>query len=273
MPQRERATFSALLENYLLESDLKESSEKWYRRIGNVYLTWADADPERSLLDSATVSTFLRDKQKEGLATHYCRSLRNGLMAILGDRVDRRIVRPVKLASLNPRTWTPEEVRLLVARCDVLPKRKVNYYRRLIAFAYHSGLSKNDCHLVEMQDVLSDGTVLMDRNKTGAEVVVWVPTKILSGLPLDGPIFPRLWSDEQFRKDFKRIVRAAGLHGTFKKLRKSSGTEADIIAPGRGHEHLANSRKVFEAHYKDRTRIHRQPIRLPEVFLEPMPPT
>ncbi|MEX0677783.1 MAG: hypothetical protein WD063_11950 [Pirellulales bacterium] len=89
---------------------------------------------------------------------------------------------------------------------------------------------------------------------------------MLAELPTSGPVFPTLWSNEQFRKDFRHVVHAAGLSGTFKKLRKSRGTEAELLT-GRGHEHLANSRKEFEVHYLDRTRVHREPIRLPPLQL------
>lgn len=60
------------------------------------------------------------------------------------------------------------------------------------------------------------------------------------------------------------VVAAAGLVGTFKTLRKTSGTQAEILT-GRGHEHLANTRGIFEKHYLDRRRVHREPVRLPRI--------
>ena len=65
--------------------------------------------------------------------------------------------------------------------------------------------------------------------------------------------------------EFSRIVAKAGLDGSFKKLRKSSGTRAEQLEPGRGHIHLGNSRKVFEQHYLGNDPAKIQPIRLPSL--------
>jgi septum formation topological specificity factor MinE len=256
-------TIDGLLDAYLLANDLEPTTEAWYRRIFSVFHEWHGRDSQRPELRAELLSTFLRD-MREGHSTHYCKSLRNGLLAVLGKHVERCNVRTVKLKKLQPESWTQEDVELLVRCAFVLPARKHIYYSRVSLFAWHTGLSKGDLHLIERGHFEADGTLLFERHKTGESVVVWVPPHLLEGLPESGPLFPRLWSDEQFRKDFKRMVQAAGLTGTFKKLRKTSGTEAEILT-GRGHEHLANSRKVFEVHYLDRKRVHREPVRLPQI--------
>lgn len=47
----------------------------------------------------------------------------------------------------------------------------------------------------------------------------------------------------------------AGLSGSIGRLRHSSGTAFEISHPQRGHEHLGNTRKVFEGHYLDESLI------------------
>lgn len=252
-----------LLEAYLLIHDLEPTTEAWYRRVFSVFHEWKAQHAPGDELTAELLSRFLRD-MREGHSTHYCKSLRNGLLAVLGEHVDRRRVRTVKLDKLRPASWTQADVDKLLRATIVLLPRKQSYYRPLIAFAWHTGLSKNDLHLIERADFRADGTLVYERHKTGESVVVWVPLELFEGLPAKGPLFPRLWSDEQFRKDFQRVVRAAGLAGTFKTLRKTSGTEAELLT-GRGHEHLANSRRVFEIHYLDRQRVHREPVRLPKL--------
>lgn len=256
----------SLLDSYLVATDLQPQSQQWYRRVVSVYCGWQRAADDRAELTTESISRFLRDKQLAGRSSHYCRGLRNALLAILGPRINARSVRPVRLERLHPRSWTPAEVAKIIARADILPDYKVVFYRKITAFGWHSGMSKNDLHRVEAAHLAPDGTLVFDRHKTGVTIVAWVPPSVWAGLPTAGPLFPRRWSEEQFRRDFNRMVRAAGLHGSFKQLRKSSGTEADIRSNGAGHTHLANSRKVFEAHYQDRTRIHRQPVKLPRVL-------
>lgn len=260
-------TLSQALEAYLLANDLDPNTERWYRRVVGVFRHWHGSDPPCVSIDAETLSRFLRDKQRSGRASHYVKSLRSGMLALLGDAVDPRKVRTVRLTKLRPATWTQPQVEFLVSRVSVLPAYKRTYYSRVTLHAWYSGLSRNDLHLIERRHFQADGTLLFERHKTGEEIVAWVPPELLDGLPAFGPLFPRLWSDEQFRKDFKRMVLAAGLVGTFKTLRKTSGTEAEIAAPGRGHEHLANSRKVFETHYLDRNRVHREPVKLPHIRL------
>lgn len=45
------------------------------------------------------------------------------------------------------------------------------------------------------------------------------------------------------------------MEGSIGKLRHSSGTAAEIIHPGHGHEHLGNTRDVFERHYLDLQKV------------------
>jgi hypothetical protein len=72
--------------------------------------------------------------------------------------------------------------------------------------------------------------------------------------------------EEHFRVEFAKIVKAAGLVGTFKKLRKSSGSRAEQLNAGSGHVHLGNSRRVFEQHYLGSDAIDVQPVRLPQII-------
>ena len=90
-----------------------------------------------------------------------------------------------------------------------------------------------------------------NRQKTGRPVIVAVPADLLRRLPESGPCWPRRFSREYFRRTFRKIVARAGLRGTFKKLRKSSGTSVESLHPGCGHIHLGNTRRVFELHYLD----------------------
>jgi hypothetical protein len=96
--------------------------------------------------------------------------------------------------------------------------------------------------------VEADGTLRIWRHKTGSEVLVWLPVELVNHVTA-GLVWPRPWSAEWDRRTFQKIAAAAGLVGTMKKLRRSSGVSVEILHPGHGHEHLGNSRRVFERHY------------------------
>lgn len=251
------------LDAHLLSVDLAAETEIWYRRVVGNFCAWCGtSDVPRADLTAERVSEYLRAKQREGRSPHYVKSLRGGLLAVLAPWVDQRNVRTIRPPKLDPDSWLPEEVDLLIDRVDTLPEYKRPYYSRIIGYGFYTGLSKVDLHLLERRHFTRAGVLITRRHRTGKLVVVEVPIWLLRGMPMSGRFFPRLWSDEQFRRDFGRIVQAAGLTGTFKQLRKTSGTEADLQNPGRGHIHLGNTRKVFEAHYLNNRRVHREPIRL-----------
>ena len=73
----------------------------------------------------------------------------------------------------------------------------------------------------------------------------------VSGIGLE----PTASTRETFRKWFGAIVKSSGLAGTCKKLRKSAGTEFEILNPGTGQILLGNERRTFERSYLDRSRI------------------
>ena len=255
------ATVRTHLEGYLLRTEVRATTEVYYRRVVGVFCRWYGGDVPESDLTADTLNRFLREKQLAGRSSYYRKSLRSGLVAVLRDRLGSDKVRSIRLDALDVRCWDGAEVARLVERCDVLPDQHRNYFRHAIALAYHTGLSQVDLHRVERLHVGEGGTIRLRRSKTGQECFVALPAELLAELPRDGPLLPVKMSREMFRRHFKRVVAAAGLRGTFKTLRASSGTAAELLT-GRGHEHLANSRKVFERHYLDRSRIAREPVRL-----------
>lgn len=148
------------------------------------------------------------------------------------------------------------------------PMRKAAFWRALILVGYSTGLRLGDMERLAFDDIEPDGTLIVTQHKTGATIrccllpaaheavkaIRWPVRRLIFG----GVICRRAYFDA-----FKEIVRAAGLTGTTKWLRRTSGTLVESIAPGRGHEQLGNGRKVFESHYLDQRQI---------AMTRPMPP-
>lgn len=254
------------LEAYLLANDLAETSIEYYRKSVQVFDGWCK-ETGCAEFSAASVSRFLLAKQEQGRSSHYRASLRNALRALLRSTGSSEKLRQVKLQSLTPAAWTPAEIAKLVAACDHMPKASMVFWQTLIAAAWYTGLSQADLHRVKIDDFAADGTLEIARRKTGRIAFVQIPQEVLTAIRpyKDGRCWPLLTSREWFRRTFGKVVARAGLFGTFPKLRKSSGTYAELLNPGRGHEHLANSRKVFESHYLSRRHVGRSPLSPPQL--------
>ena len=263
-------TLRALVSEYILQHDIRETSADQYHRISGVFSSWLIGNPSCELpasdFTARNVSRFLAAKQAAGRSSHYRRSLRNCLSALLKYSGDFEKVRPVKTDELDPHAWQPEEVAKLIAACDRLRggEKRRERWRLLIAVAYYTGLAHIDLRKLRREDFGPDGLLRCKRSKTGRRVVASIPIELLARLP-EGELFPLESSLESFRATFRRLVKWAGIRGTFKTLRKTAGTLVDEAHPGQGHVLLANSRAIFEAHYLARAAVPAMPPRLPEV--------
>lgn len=250
---------SELVCQYILTHDLMESSADQIHRITGVFRSFCKGDIPVTEFTADSVSRFLLAKQEAGRSSHYRKSLRNCLIALLRFSGNSDRVRQVKLDELEPTSWTPAEVERLIESAGRMHRTSRRlHWKRLIAVAYYSGLTQCDLCRIKRSDIDERGILRFRRSKTGKRVTVAIPLELLDGLP-DGVLF-HCQSKEAFRATFSRIVKDAGLVGSFKKLRKTTGTEVEKLHPGRGHEVLANTRKVFENHYWDRRDAAENPI-------------
>lgn len=243
-PQR---TVYDILGQYLLTHELKGDSPNFYRRIVHVLCSWHGGVVSAEEFTVTLVNRLLLAKQEAGKSSYYRRSIRSALRALLRfDRGACERLRPVRCEELPADTWTAEEVYRLA---DAAGKNRL-----LVLVAYFTGLSECDLRRLQRQDIDTAGEIRFNRQKTGKRVLVAIPVELLAELPGAGRLFPLTTSGEYFRRCFRATVKKAGLCGTFKKLRRSSGTAVEIENPGRGHIHLGNSRAIFEAHYLDKAR-------------------
>lgn len=253
-------TLKQRLDEYVLYHDLAAETVKWYRRITNVFCTWAGGDVPEDQFNGTAISRLLADKKAAGRSPYYVRSLRSGLVAVLheirGNAPVERI-RGVRCPPLTPEAWTPEEVERLISEgCKGMPCEAQWRWQLCIALAYYTGLDRCDIERLERRHFKADGALLYRRRKTGGEPTGGIPAELLAYIdqncPAKGPMLRMGASPEWFRRVFAQIVARAKLHGTFKRLRKSSGSLVERDQPGKGHKHLGNTRAIFEKHYEAR---------------------
>lgn len=259
-------TIYDLLDRYLLTHELAEVSEHYYRRMVGVLCSWAK---RRVPLDSFTadlVNRMLLDKQRAGLSSHYRRSLRNAMRALLAFHCGGPVtgqLRRVQEDELIIEIWTAAEVQRLIDACRYMrdPARRL-WWQTIIAVGYHTGFSNIDLWRLRQGDVDAKGIVAIRRSKTRKIVVRRVPQPWLALIRHLGAetIWGRPMTEQVFQATFRRIAKKAGLLGTFKKLRKTCGTSVEMLYPGRGHIALGNTRGVFEKHYWGRQSLNENPM-------------
>lgn len=241
-------TARTALDSFLLARELEPGTIRFYRSQVSVFCSWYGSDD--APLDVETVNRFLLAKHEAGKSWPYRKSLRAALRALLNHAGIAGKLRTVKSLPLEPETWSAEEVRKLLEAFD-----GDDWMQTLIEAAYWTGLSQGDLFALERRHFAVGGVLKWQRKKTGQMVVVAIPHPLLEKLPKTGKCWPRRFSNEYFRRYFRRGAKRAGLRGTFKKLRKTSGTSVEELHPGCGHMHLGNTRRVFEIHYLSRRNL------------------
>jgi integrase len=155
------------------------------------------------------------------------------------------------------------------------------YWPTLIMLAWDTGLRRGDCWRFRKSWIKPDGSAHIVQSKTGKPTAVRLHAATIAELnkiPFDQACY---WSGSihnggRFSRQFRDIRDAAGLtHGTFKWLRRSSGSYVELEQPGAGTKHLGHSdARMFAAHYDGKLGGHTAPmppaLELPS---KPTPPT
>lgn len=267
-------TLLGALKYYTLYRTLGAGTVAWYSRVISVYCHWAGGDVQIAEFNGDSISRMLLDKEEAGRSPYYLKSLRGGLVAFLreirdGQPVER--VRSIRCPPLDPHALTPAEVEKLLAACNSIPPASRWRYRLMIALGYYTGLDACDIWKIERKHIGRQGELFFRRGKTGAAVFVQIPSDLLAEIdqhcPRKGPLIRMGVSKEWFRRVIGGLFERAGLQGTFKTLRKSSGSGVEDEHPGTGHKHLGNTRAIFERHYESKRITRGKPTMPPRIRL------
>lgn len=160
-------------------------------------------------------------------------------------------IRRVRTPPRVPLAWTAEEVRLLAHAAKQLdgdyPKNGVRrsfFWQVALRVAWDTALRTGDLLLLDPGIFRAEHKTVVVQHKTGKPVLVGIhPTtaSFLKAVPHWPFIVWWPYSDEYFRTEFQTVVKLAGLKGSFKKLRKSSGSDVERHHPGWGSAHLGHS--------------------------------
>lgn len=179
---------------------------------------------------------------------------------------NRRKVMRIKIPAKVQRAWTIDQMRTLLHTSEQWPGRypcgiaRSRYWCCYIMAAWDSGLRGCDLRRIRRDEIARNGRLVIVQHKTGRLIRLQFRPQTLAAIAesfppdreLVWPLFGRLAT---WRREASRLVHAAGLQGTIGRIRHSSGTAVELKFPGQGHEHLGNTRAIFERHYLDHQKV------------------
>jgi integrase len=268
---------SYVREGYGLIRDVKPSTIEQYKIAADLFERWAGHPIRFDELDEKSLSGFLRDYAANH-APDTVRAKRNSILAVwrgaaddgLCDEPIGRRVRRCSVPESVVEAWTKAEVEQLLDASAKLPRRHKCGLRRsewwplAIRVAWDSGLRWADQVAIPVGSVRPDGFVSVRQNKTGKVSTFQFSPTTMQALRASLERCPRSlvipWtvSGETFRDQVTSLVKKAGIRkGTWKWIRRGSGSDVELQQSGAGHQHLGNTKAVFERSYGDKTIIGR----------------
>lgn len=263
---------------YSLIRDVKPGTLRQYVIVADLVERWAGGPVPLEQLNERSVSEWLRDYSAT-VKPHTVRGKKSMLLALwraaaddgLASEPSARRVRRVRLPQLVPTAWTKAEVETLLKYVNTLKRphksglSRAAWWDLAVRVAWDSGLRWADLVALRVDAIAADGTATVVQEKTGKVSTFRLSPTTLEAMRATLAERPRAlvcpWpaSGETFRDQFTRIVERAGIRaGTWKWIRRSSGTDVEMQLPGVGHLHLGNTRRVFEQSYGDPTQIGRR---------------
>lgn len=191
-------------------------------------------------------------------------------------------VRKMRIRRVSPTAWNPVELRTLIKtandpkdwRCRQRMPSGIPagiWWESLIRTAYDTGMRLGDMLDASPSQITPHGNAAMIRyvaSKTGDEffrmlrprTFYFVGAAIESNRTDRDRVWP-LWSSrDSFYRKFSSMVEAAGIRkGTFRWIRRTAVTWADIVKPGAGQQVAGHKcERVTAESYRDVTQIGRQ---------------
>jgi integrase len=281
------ATLGAYARDYGLLRDVRPETLRQYQISADLFERWAGGPVRLEELDEQSVSAFLRDYSATA-APPTVRSKRTQILALWRAAADdglcdppTRRVRSVRVPRRPVVAWERAEVERLLAACQALPRwhrcglRRSVWWDLAIRVAWDTGLRWGDLVALPVEAVRADGAVVWSQAKTGSLITCRLQPSTLAALLASLEACPRSlvcpWpaSHETFTDQVARLVKKAGVRpGTWKWIRRGSGTDVELQQGGAGHLHLGNTRAVFESAYGDRAILGRAAPHPRELLVE-----
>lgn len=225
------------------------------------------------MFNETTVNSFLASLSN--LSAYTVNKYRQDFLAVWRaaadeDRVPYPQARRIRRVRTLPQPidcYEVHEARALVVAAEHLTGAYANgvprrlYWPAIIRAAWDSGLRRGDLWKLHSKMIRRDSTAQVVQSKTRQLIVCRFHGKTVRAIHAAGGSLE--WSSCEwcFGVHFQEIVRLSCIgRGTFRWLRRGSGSTIDATHPGRGHDHLGNTRGVFDRHYNARLNNGSKPM-------------
>jgi site-specific recombinase XerD len=264
------------VEKYLLA---RPCSPQYARRLADQVRTFAKWVNGRAIT-SALLNEYLVLLEARNLAPETVRNYRTALLGVLkfSGWIPDSHIRTARVRQKAIDCFTLAEIRSLVEAAERLKGELPNglsnamFWSMAIHGGYSTGLRFSDMMGLPAASIADDGACRICQSKTGRLVVVRFSREAMALIRGHGRefAFPWPYSANEFRVRFGTLTVAAGVRqGCWKWLRRSAGSHAEMISPGRGHLLLGNTKDVFQGHYAAWSVIQPAPVEPPSIRRAP----
>lgn len=266
---------SYLADVYALQKDVSKPTIGLYRGTIKNLSEWLGKPAEWSDITDDTINRWLVYVATSGVSkttvanyrrfflTVWRHAFQNGAAEVPPIRI-RKIAVPRTL----PEAWSISQMEQLLAACDRLQGREIPvgvsrsaFFRAMVLVMWSTGLRLGDIQSLKRQQIGTDGTVVVSQQKTNWPVICRLSPEAMAaivqiGHTPGGLIFGGRLSRAPLFRDFREIVKMAGLQGTSKKIRKSGATAVESVNPGSAKSFLGHlTYGLSYRHYVDPTKL------------------
>jgi integrase len=257
---------AVLLEDFVIEYlNARPVSEGYSRTIKKRMAKlseFAGHTDLKSLFNEATINGFLA--ALDGLSPFTKNKYRADFLALWRAAADvdkvpypqaRRIRRERTVAQVIE-CYLEHEARSLVVAAEHLVGAYPNgvarrqYWPAIIRAAWDSGLRRGDLWRLKAGQIRKDKTAVIVQSKTGQTITCRFHPSTVKAIARASGHLEWVLCEWCFGVHFQEIVTLTGIQrGTFRWLRRGSGSRIEADHPGRGPKHLGNTPGVFGRHY------------------------
>ena len=280
--RKKTITLVGFVEQYIANRDVTDNYKGNLRKRALKLSRFGGTAAMKKLLTEEMVNEFLASLD---LNPRTVRSYRTDIVSLWNGAADldlvpypilRRIRRP-KCPELLIDCYTFDEVRKLLAAAKAIDwaldlrgsheypngVTKSEYWTAAIRLAWDTGIRRGDVWLFRKSAIRPDRTARIVQHKTGQAVTVRLRQGTIDALNVINHDRPCRWTLNAsfFGRHFKQLVAESGVNrGSFKWLRRSSGSYVEMGTCGAGGKHLGHADpRVFDRHYDAKLGGHLAP--------------
>ena len=276
----EELTLLDYIDKYELLRPLSLPRRNQYRYSVRSLNHFAKYEVTLTELSDELVNRWLLDLRRRGLAPRTIKSYRTDILtlwrsaAVDGLAIEPRRISPVKLPQSNPDAWTQDDLRRLLAAAGELKGyfratgvKCSDWWTAFLLVGWDTALRFTDMFRFRGSDILPGGELLLIQSKTGQVHRARLRPETLLALEkiasdMNAPALPLWGKYDVFFRRFRKLIKAAGLPGSPKWLRRASATAVEVAYPGSAMAHLGHrTAGLAYKNYVDQRQIqHTKPL-------------